>query len=49
MTMNMMMENLATKIIINNLQVLFCRHYEIRKDSQKYVQRSCKNGKKVHF
>ena len=28
--------NLAAKITINNLQIPLCRHYEIRKSSQKY-------------
>ena len=32
---------------INNLHILICRHYEIRKDSQKYGQRPCKNFEKV--
>ena len=35
MTMIMMTDNLATKITISNLQVPLCRHYEIRKCSQK--------------
>ena len=32
-----------------NLQIPFCRHYETRKDSQKYRQRPCKNCENVHF
>ena len=32
---------------VNNLHILICRHYEIRKDSQKYGQRPCKNFEKV--
>ena len=43
MTMIMITENLAMKITINNLHIPLCRHYEIRKDSQKYGLRPCKN------
>ena len=49
MTMIMMTDNLATEIIISNLQIPICRHHEIRKDSQKYGQRPGKNCEKVHF
>ena len=49
MTMIMMTENLTTKITLSNLQIPFCRHDEIRKDSQKYEQRFCKNCEKVLF
>ena len=49
MTMIMMTENLATKIAINNLQILLCRHYEVRKVSQKYGQRPCNAEMKIHF
>ena len=45
----MMTGNLATKIILSNLQIPLCRHYEIRKDSQKYDQRRRKNCKRVNF
>ena len=31
------------KDFYSNLQILLCRHYEIRKDSQKYGQCSCIN------
>ena len=41
--------NLATKISINNLQIPLCRHYEIRKDSQKYGQRPCKPKMRIYF
>ena len=46
--MIMMTDNLAMKII-SNLQIPLCRHYEIRKDSQKYGQRPCKNCVKSIF
>ena len=42
-------ENLATKITINNLQILLCRRYEIRKDSQKNGQRLCNAEMRIHF
>ena len=48
MTMIMMTDNLAMKII-SNLQIPIRRHYEIRKDPQKYGQRPSKNCEKVHF
>ena len=44
MTVIIMTDNLATKITISNLQITLCRHYEIRKDSQKYEQRPCKKS-----
>ena len=46
--MIMMTDNLAMKII-SNLQIPLCRHYEIRKDSQKYGQRPSKIVKKSIF
>ena len=46
MTMIMMTENLATEIPVNNLQIPLRRHYKVRKDSQKYRQRPCKNCEK---
>ena len=49
MTMIMMTENLAKMITIHNVQIALCRRYEIRKDSQKYGQRPCKNYEKVNF
>ena len=50
MTMIMRTDNhLATKITINNLQIPLYRHYEIRKDSQKYGHYPCKNCEKVDF
>ena len=49
MTMIMMTENLATKITINNLQIPLCRHYEIRKDSEKYGKRPCNAEMRIHF
>ena len=45
----MMTDNLALKITISNLQITLSRHYEIRKDLQKYGQRPCKNCEKVRF
>ena len=39
--MIMVTDNLATKITISNLQIPLCRHYEIRKISQKHGQRPC--------
>ena len=33
----------AKMITIHNVQIALCRRYEIRKDSQKYGQRPCKN------
>ena len=38
MTIIMMTDNLAAKITISNLQITLSRHYEIRKDFQKYGQ-----------
>ena len=49
MTRIMMTDNLATKITISNLRLPLCRHYEIRKDSQKYGQRPRKNCEKIDF
>ena len=49
MTIIMMTDNLALKITISNLQITLSRHYEIRKDLQKYGQRPCKNCEKVRF
>ena len=33
----------------SHLQIPLCRHYEIRKDSQKYEQRPRKTCEKVNF
>ena len=44
-----MKDNLATKITLSDLQIPLCRHYKIRKDSQKYGQRSGKNCEQVQF
>ena len=47
--MIMMADNLATKIIISNLQIPLCRHYESRKDSPNMANVLAKVVKKSIF
>ena len=47
--MMIMMTESSNKDCYESSTDTLCRHYEIRKDSQKYRQRACKNCEKVHF